>query len=128
MMDPFLGSSLAKAAAKRQIRPLPRCKFQQHASVSFPAAISEQAKNGFVAGKLQIAVCRVNHQPNQRIEPMDAERRCQQPLSQTVERPDMHEFVCENVHSPPRICFQMLRQHNHRPAKPVGKRGVRIIQ
>ena len=59
---------------------------------------------------------------------MDAERRCQQPLSQTVELPDMHEFVCENVHSPPRICFQMLRQHNHRPAKTVGKRGVRIIQ
>jgi hypothetical protein len=103
MFDPRLDAALAKGdwadykttTRKQTVVPGGQCK--QRSAVPCPGLCSQLAHGPLVAGKLHIPRHQRKREPDERIEPVQRQRRKSQRLDQVIPSADMHLFMRQNI-------------------------------
>ena len=127
--DPFLNCVFAKGTVQRAEAAALLLHLQQGHRVGRAVLDSQQPQHHLVAGKLEVAVCQDVHHPDQRVKPVQAERRTQQQLAHAVEPPDVDILVGEDIGQGFGLLLQRLVwQQNGWPAHAVGQRRADAVK
>ena len=94
-LNPFFQGVTAEMAAGGI--PASPPLFQSQQSQGVPLPVRSAAKHRLVTVELHVPVCQDVQRPHQRVEPVEAQCKCQQRLPQRVKTPDVFVFMGQDA-------------------------------